>query len=536
MAKEAAEKKEAKTEKEEVSAIVDPRMNEFVNLLDAGYSIIWLTSSEEDSHVLNKIRAAVGNEYQLYEWDVERGVRGLNVAAGKKDGEQMTDPAAPIKYLIETLGQDSVIILKDYDVFLKNIEVQRAIKNHIPHMRGKGKHIVIMSSGTSPIPESMEHLVTMWDFPLPSLEELTEVAERLAKGCELKIDKKVLEHAKGMTLHEAENAISRSFVTDGALTHQTIELEKLQVARKSGLIEIVPPADEKDLGGVEPLKKYIHNRKRGYVDVNMPAPKGILLVGPPGAGKSLTAKVISSVFGFPLVRLDVGGLKGSLVGQSEARMKKALNVIDAISPCVVWIDEIEKALGGVMSSNRTDGGTTSQMFGYLLTWMQESKAKKFIVATSNDIDDLRRISQGALLRRFDDVFFVDLPTIDERKVILEIMNRRYGSKYSPETVNKLPHFSGAEIEKFVIGAIYDGEEVALSQIKPLYLQNREHIERARQWALKNARFANVGERDKVDAKIIAAEADAAKVQATTTKAAKRDGVVDKSYEDDNSNF
>jgi len=508
MAEEKAKaKKEEKAAPEEklVAAAATGPMQEFVTLLDAGYPIIWMCTSEEDSHVLNKLRNAVGTEYHLYEWDVEKGVRGLNVPSGKGNADELTDPAQPLKYLIEQLGQDSVMILKDYDVFLKNVELQRIIKNHIPHMRNKGKHIIVLATGTT-IPESMEHLVTVWDFPLPAVEELTEVADRLAKGLDLAINKGHLEHAKGMTLHEAENAIARSFVEVGDLALSVIEKEKLQVARRSGLIEIVPAANEDELGGLEPLKTYIHNRKKGFIDPKLPAPKGILLVGPPGAGKSLTAKVISTVLGFPLVRLDIGGLKGSLVGQSEARMKKALAQIDAISPCVVWIDEIEKALGGVMSSNRTDGGTTSQMFGYLLTWMQESKAKKFIVATSNDIDDLRRISQGALLRRFDDVFFVDLPTVEEKRHILGIMNRRYGVSFPMSTVEKLPHFSGAEVEKFVVGTIFDGEEVALKQIKPLYLQNREHIEKARQWAAKNARNANLGTRE-ADTTVVENDAD-----------------------------
>jgi len=171
-------------------------------------------------------------------------------------------------------------------------------------------------------------------------------------------------------------------------------------------------------------------------------------------------------------------------------MRQALSIIDAISPCVVWIDEIEKSLGGVQSSNKTDGGTTSAMFGYLLTWMQESKSPKFIVATCNDIDDLLSISQGALLRRFDDIFFVDLPSEQERTEILKIMNARYNTNHELSLSNRMEGWTGAEIEKFVIASVYDGVDEAFANIKPLYHQNREKIEKAREWAKFNARLAN----------------------------------------------
>jgi len=238
------------------------------------------------------------------------------------------------------------------------------------------------------------------------------------------------------------------------------------------------------------LKKYIHNRKKGFVNPELPTPKGILLVGLPGAGKSLSAKVIASVLDVWLIRLDISALKGSLVGESERKMREALAQIDAVSPCVVWIDEIEKMLGGVQSSNRTDGGTTASMFGYLLTWMQESKTRKYIVATCNDISDLLQISQGALIRRFDDVFFVDLPSLEERKEIVEIMNARYKTRIFSEIAQSMDGWTGAEIEKFHIASIYDGTQEAFENIHPIFKQNETLIEKARNWAKMNARLAN----------------------------------------------
>jgi len=358
-------------------------------------------------------------------------------------------------------------------------------------LKATDKHIIFVSPVVN-IPVELEKDITLVHFELPSVQEIIDIASRIVQENDLKIkvDEKALAAAKGLTLQEAENALALSLVQEKSFSKKVIENEKLQAIRKSGLMELYEPVQEDQLGGLDNLKQYIKNRKRGFENQDLPTPRGILLVGLPGAGKSLSAKVIASVLDFPLIRLDISSLKGSLVGESEAKLRQALALVDAVAPCVVWIDEIEKALGGVQSSNKTDGGTTSAMFGYLLTWMQESKTPKYIVATSNDIEDLLTISQGALLRRFDDVFFVDLPTVQERQEILTIMNKRYKTNYSSDLCLRMENWTGAEIEKFVISSIFDGVEEAFSNIKPIYLQNRDKIEKAREWAKFNARFAS----------------------------------------------
>jgi len=389
------------------------------------------------------------------------------------------------------LPETSMIFLKDFHKFITSVEIFRTIKNLIPILKATDRHLVIVSPIIN-IPVELEKDITILPFELPTIGELVEIAQKIISENELSIpiDEKTISVGKGLTLQEVENVIALSLVEKKTISKKILEAEKLQAIRKSGLMELYEPVPEDQLGGLEPLKKYIHNRKKGFENENLPRPKGILLVGLPGAGKSLSAKVTASVLDFPLIRLDIASLKGSLVGESEAKMRQALSLIDAVSPCVVWIDEIEKALGGVQSSNRTDGGTTSAMFGYLLTWMQESKSPKFIVATSNDIDDLLSISQGALLRRFDDIFFVDLPSEKERIEILNIMNCRYNTDIPTNIVSNMEGWTGAEIEKFVISSIYDGIEDAFVNIKPIYHQNRDKIEKAREWAKFNARFAN----------------------------------------------
>ena len=453
--------------------------------LRAGYALLWVQTHEEERAIL--FYAQEAKEYYIYSWDLVAGLK--DHATGQ--ARQMPDPLKPLA-AVPTLPESSILFLKDFHKFITAVEVFRTVKNLIPVLKATDRHVVIVSPVLN-IPIELEKDITVLNFQLPTVAELIETAKKIVEENALfsvEVDEKAISAGKGLTLHEAENAMALSLVQEKTFSKKIIENEKLQAVRKSGLMELYESVSEDQLGGLEPLKKYIHNRKRGFEDTNLPRPRGILLVGLPGAGKSLTAKVTASVLDFPLIRLDITSLKGSLVGESEQKMRQALSIIDAISPCVVWIDEIEKSLGGVQSSNKTDGGTTSAMFGYLLTWMQESKSPKFIVATCNDIDDLLSISQGALLRRFDDIFFVDLPSEQERTEILKIMNARYNTNHELSLSNRMEGWTGAEIEKFVIASVYDGVDEAFANIKPLYHQNREKIEKAREWAKFNARLAN----------------------------------------------
>jgi len=455
-----------------------------VNYLKAGYACLWVQTHEE-SRAISSISEQAA-DYFKFSWDISRGFQDHSTGQVRL----LQDPLKPLQE-IPQLPESSIIFLKDFHKFIGAVEIFRTVKNLIPVLKATDKHIIFVSPVVN-IPVELEKDITLVHFELPSVQEIIDIASRIVQENDLKIkvDEKALAAAKGLTLQEAENALALSLVQEKSFSKKVIENEKLQAIRKSGLMELYEPVQEDQLGGLDNLKQYIKNRKRGFENQDLPTPRGILLVGLPGAGKSLSAKVIASVLDFPLIRLDISSLKGSLVGESEAKLRQALALVDAVAPCVVWIDEIEKALGGVQSSNKTDGGTTSAMFGYLLTWMQESKTPKYIVATSNDIEDLLTISQGALLRRFDDVFFVDLPTVQERQEILTIMNKRYKTNYSSDLCLRMENWTGAEIEKFVISSIFDGVEEAFSNIKPIYLQNRDKIEKAREWAKFNARFAS----------------------------------------------
>jgi len=481
----------------------------FKDYINAGYPLLWINSFEEDRIVDTYSQFLIEKGYEVQVWDIVAGLKNHVTRAVV----EMEDPVAPLNWLadrarteIKGSGQDvvpTVVFLKDYHKFLDCVTTMRTLKNAITILKSTAKHLIIISPILT-IPPELEKDVTVLDFQLPTVEDLEGVARVIIEENELKIGtqqadgsyelddecKKAIASAKGLTLPEAENALSLSLIKKKDFSREIIEFEKLQAVHKTGLMELYDPIPATELGGLCNLKEYVRKRKCGFHEVAKPTPRGIIMIGLPGAGKSLSAKVIASELEMPLVRLDIASLKGSLVGQSEAQMRRALKTIDAISPCCVWLDEIEKSLGGVQSSNKTDGGTTSAMFGILLTWMQESPSPKYIIATCNDIDDLLVISQGALLRRFDDVFFVDLPTAAERCEIMAIMNRRYGTNFDDEVAKSLENFTGAEIEKICKASIYEGLEYAIRQTKPIFLQNRQIIDRARHWAKTNARIAN----------------------------------------------
>jgi SpoVK/Ycf46/Vps4 family AAA+-type ATPase len=244
------------------------------------------------------------------------------------------------------------------------------------------------------------------------------------------------------------------------------------------------------VGGLELFKQYLNNRMKAFEPGNdhLPKPKALLLVGIPGTGKSLSCKAAASILNWPLIRLDISSLKGSLVGESERKIRQATSTIDAFGKAVVWLDEIDKVFSGIKSSGHTDGGTTSGMFGHFLTWMQETRSPVLVMATANNISELPPEFMRA--GRFDSMFFVDIPTLTERLEIIRIMNARYGSKIPFECSEKLQGWSGAEIEQLAKDSLFDGLDAALESIVPLSRTMKEEITALREWARTRARKAN----------------------------------------------
>jgi SpoVK/Ycf46/Vps4 family AAA+-type ATPase len=317
-----------------------------------------------------------------------------------------------------------------------------------------------------------------------------------------------LKAALGLTLTEAENVFAKCIVEKGVFDLDLIVAEKQQLIRKSGVLEYFEARDEvSDIGGLEILKAWLNNRALAFTEkaqkFGLPSPRGILLLGVQGCGKSLTAKAVAHLWRLPLLRLDVGRIFAGLVGSSEQNMRRAIQMAETVSPCVLWLDEIEKGLAGLESSGLADAGVTARVFATLNTWMQEKTKPVFVVATANEIMQL----PPELLRkgRFDEIFFVDLPAESERREIFVIhLGRR---KRDPKEFDldrlaaESDGFSGAEIEQAVISGLYaafeEGREIttedvltALRQTVPLSVTMREEIGMVRRWAKGRARPAS----------------------------------------------
>lgn len=462
--------------------------------LRAGYPAICLLTRE--SHRAEQ--SVVCDGWKFFAWDCLQGFR----EAGKNQAvEEIRDPVEAVNWLDRK--QDTVLLAHNLHLFLEIPEVVQAIQNGIMSWKSHGSSLVMITPVVQLRPE-IEKLFHVIDLPLPSEAELFTMQKDLAKGAsvldregnevQVATDQASAQAARGLTEFEAETAFALSLVREGRFSHRVITEVKGQMIRKSGLMEFWEPADIADVGGLENLKAYIRNRAAAFQPGNehLPRPKGILLVGIPGTGKSLSCKATASLLGWPLIRLDIGALKHSLVGESERRMREATRVIEAFGEACIWLDEVEKAFAGSQASGQTDGGTTASMFGHFLTFMQETKAPILVMATANNISQL----PPEFLRagRFDALFFVDLPTTDERREIVEIMNRKYGSAIPGDAaVMALEGFTGAEIEQIAKDSLFDGLSEAMKNIVPLSKTMREEISALREWARTRARPANLPE-------------------------------------------
>lgn len=486
---------------------------EIEDLIKARYSLIWITSPEENRVEESLRKLCVEREMRLEVWSITEGFKTVANGQGTRD---VKDPMKAIDHVIRAEGR-ALFVLRDFHPFLKEPAVVRRLRDAANELRKTKKSLAVLSPVTKIPPELEKSVSAVLDWELPNRSEIEGAARKVLPNLpattqqEIESDptfmERVVEGALGLTLIEAENVFAKSAVRTHTFDLETILEEKKQIIRKSGLLEYYEHREEfSDVGGMEILKDWLVKRRNAFSsrarDFGLPLPKGILMIGVPGTGKSLTAKAVGALWQMPLLRLDVGKIFGGLVGSSEENIRNVIKTAEAIAPAILWIDELEKGFSGTASSGSTDGGTTSRVFASFITWLQEKTSPVFVIATANNVSAL----PPELLRkgRFDEIFFCDLPGAEDRRSIIDIHLRKKRRDPSQFDLDKLVEatmdFSGAELEQVVIASLYDafdtgndlstdGLLTTLRDIVPLAITMREQIEAMREWARTRARPA-----------------------------------------------
>lgn len=482
-------------------------------------SAILLISTPEETRVSGEISAFAANTGRdLVGWDICVGFQPIRGTAAPQGGR---DPLSALEAIEKTADDRAVLyLLKDFNDFWENPTVRRKLRTLSQTLKQTRKTILILSV-TDELPEELRNDLVRLTPELPDAFEIDAEIDRmrLTPGKSLRLTsagrERLVRAALGLTASQAQRVFAKAIARSGSLSDDDISLvaeEKKTILREVEALEYSDPAESvHDVGGLRILKEWLASRENAFgsdaAAYGLPAPKGIALIGIPGTGKSLTAKLIGRLWGMPLIRLDVGALFGSLVGESESRVRRALKIAERVSPCILWIDELEKAL----SQGGGDAGTSARVFGSILTWMQEKKAVVFVVATANDVEAL----PPELLRRgrFDEVFFLDLPTRSERREIFAVhieKRLRLPENYDLDLLADASEgFVGSELEQAVIDAMYTGFNdnrrefttddilAALKRLVPLSVSQREAIQRLRGW-LKDGRAQSASAPDSSD--------------------------------------
>jgi SpoVK/Ycf46/Vps4 family AAA+-type ATPase len=468
----------------------------------------------------------------LFEWTVNQG---LYLSPGSKFAPQLDefspdsgspvtvyeDTQKPLDVLchIETLNRKAVYLLKDFGEYLKDDEVARQIRT-LARLLRKNRGALVLTGSALELPTAIAHETVFYDLKLPGRDELYKVVSEAVRSLnqrkqQVQVElqdhelKELVRALSGMTLIQARQVVAYAALEDGKLTAEDINRilhRKAQVIQADGLLEYFPASENQaNLGGFVGLKQWLKRARVGFStaarDLKLPPPKGILIVGVQGCGKSLAAKTIAREWRLPLIKLEMGRLYGKYVGESERNFRRAMTLAESMAPTVLWIDEIEKSLGN-SDGGGSDGGLSRRMFGSFLTWLQEKSQEVFVVATANDLTQL----PPELLRkgRFDEIFFVDLPDEQERAAILTIHLRSHHQPLDgfnlPRLLQATHGFSGAEIEQAIISALYRAlylqqpldTDLLILEIEstvPLSVSRREDVDHLRTTA--RSRFVDV---------------------------------------------
>ncbi len=496
------------------------QQHEIETLICARYPILYVVSWEEERVEETLLKVCKSRGKKLFVWTCTMGLLPHGSRALRQD---TVEPVPALDEIMESRDA-AVFLLKDFHSYLQDPTIVRKLRDLTYVLKRSYKTLVILSPILE-LPPELEKEVTVVDYELPTVEEIGQQLDRIIAQvkndprihCDLTQQEReqVVKAAQGLTAIEVDNVFAKSLVEKQRLDPEIILAEKQQIVRKSGILEYFSTRESFDaVGGLDILKDWLRKRAQAFTDrareFGLPQPKGVLLIGVQGCGKSLSAKAVAALYRLPLLRLDVGNLFSGIIGSSEERMRKAIKIAESVSPCVLWVDEIEKGFSGTQSSAFSDAGTTARIFATFVTWLQEKQDPVFVIATANDITAL----PPELFRkgRFDDIFFVDLPTVEERKDIFAIHLRarnRNPADFDLDTLAaRSSGFSGAEIEQAIISAMFDafdaGRDVATEDILrnlegsfPLSMTMRENIEFLREWAYTRARPASSCKREEL---------------------------------------
>lgn len=502
------------------------------DLCRARFPMIYLPTWEEERALKTIYRIGTDTAFiktarDVFVWRITTGIERIEVetdiTAGGKQEKDTSDPLKALDF-IQKYNKPAILILLDFHVYFDSrkpeAKVIRKVRDTVNMLKGGmvPKNVILLSPRLI-LPNELQKDITIVDFDLPDYREIKQSLKRIINdnrgNTKIRFDldenssEDLARAAQGLTLQEAENAFARAIVERGCLDKDSRDIiveEKRQIIKKTGVLEYIQSdLNLDDVGGLGNLKKWLLKRNNSWqaraAKYSLPAPKGVLITGVPGCGKSLTAKAISAMWKLPLLRMDVGKIFSGIVGSSEENMRNAIKTAEAAAPSILWIDEIEKGFSGVSGSG--DSGTSTRVFGTFLTWMQEKKEPVFVVATANNIHALP--SEMMRKGRFDEIFFVDLPTATERKAIFKVhLMRRLKDKevrgnfdWDEAALNHLAGetegFVGAEIENVVTSGLFEAFcenrairmedfDKAITNTVPLVVTQAEQISSIRAWA------------------------------------------------------
>ena len=490
-------------------------IEELRSYLRAAYPLTWIVT-QEDMRCLNDIRKMCTSNEEMYLWRVTTGWQQVHnhIPGPTEPGDAPQGPDRDVMKVLQH-HESSFNIKMNVHHYVDNPIFLQAIKDILPLCAASARHLIFISPQVT-LPPELEKEVVLMDYSLPMQQDLERMFDDMVQSIESLKDHPpdaapFAQAALGMTIQEAENAFALAAIMHtenlgNAESVETVLKQKMSTFRKSGMLEFYPPdLDLSCVGGLDELKTWLHRCEvafRPEIQVrHVSMPKGILLMGIPGTGKSLTAKAIAKQWGWPMLKLDMGRIFNSYIGSSEANIRQALKMAGAVAPVVLMIDELDKGMAGIGSSGSTDSGVTARVTGTVLTWMQDKVEPVFVVATVNRVRGL----PPELLRkgRFDEIWWVDLPNETERREIFNIhlTKREIDLSICEKWITDTKGFSGSEIEAVVadalLTALADDREIdttdvvrSIKKIIPLSVTMREDIEEMQRWARDRAQMAN----------------------------------------------